>query len=106
MPNPTISTTLVERASAPQNSDVPRGSIVVVVGPAESGPTTPQRVDNAGDAYARYGDGVLARSVELAHLGVRHIDMPTSPLRVWTAINAAMQSVSDARTDPAEGARA
>lgn len=25
----------------------------------------------------------------VAHLGVRHIDMPTSPLRVWRAINAA-----------------
>ncbi len=25
----------------------------------------------------------------VSHLGVRHIDMPTSPLRVWTAINAA-----------------
>jgi carbon-monoxide dehydrogenase large subunit len=25
----------------------------------------------------------------VAHLGVRHIDMPTSPMRVWTAITAA-----------------
>ena len=25
----------------------------------------------------------------VAHLGVRHIDMPTSPMRVWTAINDA-----------------
>lgn len=25
----------------------------------------------------------------VAHLGVRHIDMPTSPWRIWTAINAA-----------------
>ncbi|MBM9468240.1 xanthine dehydrogenase family protein molybdopterin-binding subunit [Nakamurella sp. YIM 132084] len=25
----------------------------------------------------------------VAHLGVRHIDMPTSPMRVWSAINAA-----------------
>jgi carbon-monoxide dehydrogenase large subunit len=25
----------------------------------------------------------------VAHLGVRHIDMPTTPLRVWTAINEA-----------------
>ena len=28
----------------------------------------------------------------VSHLGVRHIDMPTSPLRVWTAINAAAGS--------------
>ena len=25
----------------------------------------------------------------VAHLGVRHIDMPTSPMRIWSAINAA-----------------
>jgi aerobic carbon-monoxide dehydrogenase large subunit len=25
----------------------------------------------------------------LAHLGIRHIDMPASPERVWTAINEA-----------------
>jgi len=25
----------------------------------------------------------------LAHLGVRHIDMPLTPLRVWEAIEAA-----------------
>ncbi len=29
----------------------------------------------------------------VAHLGVRHIDMPTSPMRVWTAINNARQGV-------------
>jgi aerobic carbon-monoxide dehydrogenase large subunit len=28
----------------------------------------------------------------LAHLGVRHIDMPTTPERVWTAITAAQQT--------------
>jgi aerobic carbon-monoxide dehydrogenase large subunit len=27
----------------------------------------------------------------VAHLGVRHIDMPTSPMRVWTAINSAQK---------------
>jgi hypothetical protein len=25
----------------------------------------------------------------VAHLGVRHIDMPTTPIRVWSAINDA-----------------
>ena len=28
----------------------------------------------------------------VAHLGVRHIDMPTTPLRVWEAIQAAGES--------------
>jgi carbon-monoxide dehydrogenase large subunit len=30
----------------------------------------------------------------VAHLGVRHIDMPTTPMRVWTAIRAAAQGGS------------
>jgi aerobic carbon-monoxide dehydrogenase large subunit len=30
----------------------------------------------------------------VAHLGVRHIDMPTSPMRVWTAINQASDGTS------------
>jgi aerobic carbon-monoxide dehydrogenase large subunit len=30
----------------------------------------------------------------LSHLGVRHIDMPTTPERVWTAIQAATQKAS------------
>jgi CO/xanthine dehydrogenase Mo-binding subunit len=29
----------------------------------------------------------------LAHLGVRHIDMPTTPQRVWQAINEATEAV-------------
>ena len=28
----------------------------------------------------------------VAHLGVRHIDMPTTPQRVWTAINEAQKA--------------
>ncbi|MBO0805844.1 MAG: xanthine dehydrogenase family protein molybdopterin-binding subunit [Nocardiopsaceae bacterium] len=35
----------------------------------------------------------------VAHLGVRHIDMPTSPQRVWRAINAA--STGNAASTPA-----
>ena len=29
----------------------------------------------------------------VAHLGIRHIDMPATPQRVWTAINAAPQAL-------------
>jgi aerobic carbon-monoxide dehydrogenase large subunit len=32
----------------------------------------------------------------LAHLGVRHVDMPTTPERVWTAIQAAKQAANPA----------
>jgi carbon-monoxide dehydrogenase large subunit len=31
----------------------------------------------------------------VAHLGVRHIDMPTSPMRVWAAITAATDGIND-----------
>jgi carbon-monoxide dehydrogenase large subunit len=31
----------------------------------------------------------------VAHLGVRHIDMPTSPMRVWSAIRAAAVGMED-----------
>lgn len=31
----------------------------------------------------------------VAHLGVRHIDMPTTPMRVWRAINAAADSSAE-----------
>ena len=32
----------------------------------------------------------------LAHLGVRHIDMPASPQRVWRALQAAEQAAEQA----------
>ena len=32
----------------------------------------------------------------VSHLGVRHIDMPTSPQRVWRAINSVNLSVEEA----------
>jgi aerobic carbon-monoxide dehydrogenase large subunit len=40
----------------------------------------------------------------VSHLGVRHIDMPTSPLRVWEAINAA-RSEGGTRNDRSGGAQ-
>jgi carbon-monoxide dehydrogenase large subunit len=39
----------------------------------------------------------------LAHLGVRHLDMPTTPLRVWQAINEATDDNEAADTDTKEG---
>ena len=40
----------------------------------------------------------------VSHLGIRHIDMPTSPLRVWEAINAA-RSEGGTRNDRSGGAQ-
>ena len=50
-----------------------------------------------GFAYARPDslDGALA------HLGVRHIDMPLTPLRVWEAIEAA-RSAGEVRIEGAK----
>jgi carbon-monoxide dehydrogenase large subunit len=36
----------------------------------------------------------------LAHLGVRHIDMPTTPERVWTAITAAQETAQPGASQP------
>ena len=38
-----------------------------------------------GDVCARAG----RHSDALAHLGVRHVDMPATPRRVWTALREA-----------------
>jgi carbon-monoxide dehydrogenase large subunit len=40
----------------------------------------------------------------VSYLGVRHIDMPTSPLRVWEAINAA-RTEGGTRNDRSGGAQ-
>jgi carbon-monoxide dehydrogenase large subunit len=37
----------------------------------------------------------------VAHLGVRHIDMPASPQRVWAALRAASASASASAEGPA-----
>ena len=34
----------------------------------------------------------------VAHLGVRHVDMPTTPERVWTAITEAQQNAGPQAT--------
>ena len=35
----------------------------------------------------------------VSHLGVRHINMPATPQRVWTAINAALNSAQSTRRE-------
>jgi len=35
----------------------------------------------------------------VAHLGVRHIDMPATPQRVWMAINEAQQARAQKGSD-------
>jgi aerobic carbon-monoxide dehydrogenase large subunit len=31
----------------------------------------------------------------VAHLGVRHVDMPTTPMRVWRAVQAARSGTAE-----------
>ena len=40
----------------------------------------------------------------VAHLGVRHVDMPTTPIRVWNAINEAAPH-HDAKNTKKKGGR-
>jgi carbon-monoxide dehydrogenase large subunit len=35
----------------------------------------------------------------VSHLGIRHIDMPATPLRVWTAINTAQNGTGQNGSD-------
>jgi aerobic carbon-monoxide dehydrogenase large subunit len=39
----------------------------------------------------------------VAHLGVRHIDMPASPQRVWAALRAASASTEDSASADQSG---
>lgn len=89
----------------PSAAELPSFTLVDMATPTHLNPLGAKGIGEAGTIGAT--PAVQSAVVDaVSHLGVRHIDMPTSPLRVWTAINAATQSVSDARTDPAEGATA
>jgi carbon-monoxide dehydrogenase large subunit len=59
-------------------------------------PTTvnPLGVKGIGEAGTIGATPAIQNAVTdaLAHLGIRHIDMPATPQRVWTAINAAQKA--------------
>jgi carbon-monoxide dehydrogenase large subunit len=59
-------------------------------------PTTlnPLGVKGIGEAGTIGSTPAIQNAVvdAVAHLGVRHIDMPTTPQRVWTAINEARKA--------------
>ncbi len=64
---------------------------------ASETPTTvnPLGVKGIGEAGTIGATPAIQNAVidALAHLGIRHIDMPATPQRVWTAINAAPQAL-------------
>ncbi|MGD0068705.1 MAG: molybdopterin cofactor-binding domain-containing protein, partial [Streptosporangiaceae bacterium] len=63
---------------------------------ASETPTTvnPLGVKGIGEAGTIGATPAIQNAVidALAHLGIRHIDMPATPQRVWTAINAAQKA--------------
>jgi hypothetical protein len=68
--NPHIASGLIETPAPAAENDAPKAGIVLVVGPAGSGPTTPVEFENGTRPYEVYGTkGTLARDIELAVLG-------------------------------------
>jgi carbon-monoxide dehydrogenase large subunit len=57
-------------------------------------PTNPMGVKGAGEAGTIASTPAVANAVidALSHLGIKHVDMPLQPQRVWTAIRAAQSS--------------
>jgi carbon-monoxide dehydrogenase large subunit len=57
-------------------------------------PRNPLGVKGIGEAGTIGATPAIQNAVidAVAHLGVRHIDMPTTPQRVWTAINEAQKA--------------
>ena len=60
-------------------------------------PHNPLGVKGIGEAGTIGATPAVQNAVvdAVAHLGVRHIDMPTTPERVWRAINVALRAQSN-----------
>jgi carbon-monoxide dehydrogenase large subunit len=72
-------------------TEVPSFELVEMETPTPYNPLGAKGIGEAGSIGAT--PAVQNAVVDaVAHLGVRHIDMPTSPQRVWTAIRAAQGS--------------
>jgi len=72
----------------PSAAELPSFELVDMATPTHLNPIGAKGIGEAGTIGAT--PAVQSAVVDaLAHLGVRHIDMPTSPLRVWEAIQAA-----------------
>jgi aerobic carbon-monoxide dehydrogenase large subunit len=70
----------------PKASMVPTYELDRTVTPS---PTNPMGVKGAGEAGTIASTPAVANAVvdAVSHLGIKHIDMPLTPERVWTAIN-------------------
>ena len=71
----------------PSAAELPTFELVDMATPTHLNPIGAKGIGEAGTIGAT--PAVQSAVVDgLAHLGVRHIDMPTSPLRVWEAVQA------------------
>jgi len=81
----------------PSAADLPAFVTVPLATPTDRNPLGAKGVGEGGTIGA--GPAVQNAVIDaLAHLGVRHIDMPMSPDRVWRAIRDASQDGPDDRT--------
>lgn len=72
----------------PSAAELPSFTLLDMATPTHVNPMGVKGIGEAGTIGAT--PAVQSAVIDaVSHLGVRHIDMPTSPLRVWTAINAA-----------------
>ncbi|QJY46220.1 xanthine dehydrogenase family protein molybdopterin-binding subunit [Pseudonocardia broussonetiae] len=84
----------------PSAAELPSFTLLEMATPTHVNPLGVKGIGEAGTIGAT--PAVQSAVVDaVSHLGVRHIDMPTSPLRVWEAINAAAASPGESRTDTA-----
>ncbi|MEJ3656908.1 xanthine dehydrogenase family protein molybdopterin-binding subunit [Actinomycetes bacterium KLBMP 9759] len=72
----------------PSAAEMPSFTLIGMETPTPLNPIGAKGIGEAGTIGAT--PAVQSAVIDaVAHLGVRHIDMPTSPLRVWEAINTA-----------------
>jgi aerobic carbon-monoxide dehydrogenase large subunit len=92
-----LTSTLADYAavSAP---DLPSFELVTSETPTD---LNPLGVKGIGEAGTIGSTPAIQNAVvdAVSHLGIRHIDMPATPQRVWTAINAVLNSAQSARRE-------
>ena len=73
--------------------DLPNFTLDQTVTPS---PTNPMGVKGIGESGAIGSSPAVVNAVidALAHLGVRHLDMPVTPEKVWRAVNEARNTAS------------
>jgi aerobic carbon-monoxide dehydrogenase large subunit len=89
--NPTATT--LAAYNFPTAMDLPSFTLDQTVTPS---PTNPMGVKGIGESGAIGSSPAVVNAVidALAHLGVRHLDMPVTPEKVWRAVDEARNTAS------------